>query len=294
MLYRWKVKLMGIVPAAEDQQIKTRSLASNTNSLADIYIDNLLFLHNDEETLNRDRKTLLENAKQANVVLNEVLQPSSTFEYWNLLIDLTKKSITLKETFLAKMRGESTWLREERQPTVRQFFRTMGHLMYASQVLETNLGTFCLALAVLRRVSYQFNANLIGFDSLVNLKHGETSQLIDWLQNILTKPTLSLVHPPEAKSTLYVDASDSGWGAVLVKNGRLLTLGLPWTREEEGLHINTKETLALEKALQHPAFIQALTRTAVTVFTDNVTAKATVKRGYSANSHHLSDREASL
>ena len=81
--------------------------------------------------------------------------------------------------------------------------------------------------------------------------------------------------PPE--QTLFTDASRQGWGAHL---GTSLASGV-WTTEEQGLHINQLEFLAVFRALQK--FHQDLLGSVVSIMSDNSTVVAYLRNsgGYS-------------
>ena len=180
-------------------QIKTRSLAARTTCCRDIYIDNLLFLANDTAQIEADRRILLENAIAANVILNPVPPPAEDLEYWNLQINLNKKTITLKDSFLAKLKSEVQRLDASMQ--VRDFFRLLGHLNYASQILELHLSHYYRALGALRRLSLQFNEHIVDFESPAQLRQQELKSLRQWADDVAAHPTITLGYPPHDTAT---------------------------------------------------------------------------------------------
>jgi len=83
---------------------------------------------------------------------------------------------------------------------------------------------------------------------------------------------------PEAHATMYTDASDSGWGVVILDFGSrpIRVFAGQWSPEERRMHINVKELSALRIGIRTLSTLKAKQEDVVgiRIFVDNTTARA--------------------
>src|SRR2546421_630357 len=105
-----------------------------------------------------------------------------------------------------------------------------------------------------------------GWNGTVNLSNESITQLDWWIQNLPHWNGKSMI-PKVSKTTIFTDASISGWGASRVN----CTIHGRWSTMERQLHINLLELQAILFALMAFKDIQ---NQLVTIRTDNTTCVA--------------------
>ena len=105
------------------------------------------------------------------------------------------------------------------------------------------------------------------------------SVLDDWFSTCVANAPTRPKRDVTPEWILYADSSSDGWGAVAYNatSGALLTDNGRW-RDATRLHINVKEILAVRNAVA--AFKNAVGDSPVLLFTDNLAARATIRRGF--------------
>jgi hypothetical protein len=124
------------------------------------------------------------------------------------------------------------------------------------------------------------------WDRLLPLPHNCLEELRWWLTNLSQWNGRTLL-PTNHEHTIYVDASDKGWGGVYRQKS---VQGL-WTGEEAAQSINWRELKAIELTLL--AFPH-LRDTSVLIRTDNTTAKAYINRQGGTRSLSLSQLASTI
>ena len=110
------------------------------------------------------------------------------------------------------------------------------------------------------------------YEAKMTLSPQSREELLWWKEHVDT--TFAPIHWPPITKEISTDASGkNGWGASMLGH---VPIGGVWTKEQEDIHINVKELLAILYALR--SFIDSLRGNHVRVLCDNTTAVHTVNK----------------
>ena len=266
-IYQFKALCFGLTTAP---QVFTRVMAPVAAILHSLgirmlrYLDDWLVLASSIEECLRARDTVLSLCADLGIQLNlekSSLTPSQVSIYLGIEINtvIFRASPSLKRRdSLALIVGR--FLSSKEQPA--SLWRSLlGHLASLTQLIPGGrLRTRSLQLTL--RALWDF----VNEEILIPWNKEIKQDLLWWLtENRLEKGiSLKSVLPDQA---LWSDASDLGWGAFLLGEGRS---GL-WSPLEKSLSINKRELMAVFLGLQ--AFEEVLSKT-VAIYCDNTTAIA--------------------
>ena len=151
-----------------------------------------------------------------------------------------------------------------------------ARLMYGSSVMGVPLSSYYFALKFLRRKLSEINRETLCRDEQVNLPPSVLRSFKNWQNDVMARKRRQLPKLSGKKSfTLWTDASNLGWGAVLIDNDtqQVKVVGARWTEDEAMFHINILEAMAVKKALR--AF-QGLEGSVIQPRIDNTSVLASV------------------
>ena len=140
-----------------------------------------------------------------------------------------------------------------------------------------DLSPYYYAIKFYRVVSKHFERSILRLEDNFNIWPSAYEQLKIWVLHVCKNPKFMIqkqTHRPHV--CLYTDASKWGCGAVLIHRGSIRTFAKNWTDAEQHLSNNTRETLAVKKALEH--FTTMTIGSHLTLFIDNITAKADITK----------------
>lgn len=277
-LYHWNCMLMGTVPSCEYQQRCTRALLLNNSSARNCHIDNILIANADYQQCISDWRQVIANANLANFILNPSEPPTTSVTYFGYLLDFQQKTLTLGQKFLANLQ-ESAMQFFECKATLQTFFQLIGRLFHAAQVIELNLARFYHAIKYYRTKAALFTRGIIHLETPIAPWASAAQEMHTWLECILRRPFIALKEKASNCATLYTDASNKGWGAILFFNGQVHHVGHQWDEQWSQYHINSKELKAVSLALKH--FQTILSTVHINLFVDNITAKSCLQHFYS-------------
>jgi hypothetical protein len=166
------------------------------------------------------------------------------------------------------------------KPSAVELEQLVGRLLFASGVSRTPLAPYYFALKWAKRYSSKLNAGTIHPHDVVPIKAGILKLLKRWSAAV-RQPRLILKRPQLKHAyTLYTDASDKGWGAVLINDdtSAVSVTGAAWSPSEAKTDISVRELSAVSLAVTN--FCEKL-RAAKTIALriDNTSVLSCVIRG---------------
>jgi len=137
------------------------------------------------------------------------------------------------------------------QTTAQQLEQLVGRLIFAAGVSRAPLAQFYFALKWAKRITNKLNRGIMTLDAQITLPPAVALQLKQWAA-VVRKPlaiTQRASHKPVF--TLFSDASNAGWGAVLVndKTAEYASAGALWTKEDAATDISARELKAVSLAV---------------------------------------------
>lgn len=255
--------------------------ARSVTATVDGYIDNVRIMSDSAVFACECVESLYTLASSAGLTFNESLSEAlaqfteEQHEFLGFVFDMRNGKVTLQQKLKSKLAAgigtvsahASTWKEVE---------KLAGVWMHACQLDRSFLTSAFHVLKYLRRRARE---QLDGtqpaavWRSIVPLWQSQLTRLQNVCHNLL--------RGLGSASTLYTDASLSGWGAVAVlPSGACVTLSGAWTAwESSNLHINELEVEAVRRALQ---YLSLPRNSQLHLVIDNTTAKAVISKGRSS------------
>lgn len=289
--YCFTVSVMGARPTAELMQTITMILASindaNTAVQMEVVIDGVLYTGR-EKDVQRAAHIFKQNCEEFRAEYKENAQENNPHQigvWCGMGYNLKEGTAFIPEKIHSKLVQDGSDIFDETL-TLRRFLGVMGHLFHAGVIVKLNWAKYFHILKFYRRKMSAFSKGTITLESPIKMW---SILWKDWyeLYSEVWKFSFFQVgvsHERENSSvTLYTDASDSGWGAVLLYDGIILETGERWDAVERKRHISEKEMVAVEKAAT--AFRDVLKGKHINLLIDNTTVIGVLRRGYSAHFH---------
>jgi hypothetical protein len=226
-----------------------------------VYLDDYLIVHQNARILEDHVNITVQTLQRLGWKVNfekSILHPQKSIVYlgilwrtWDNLKSLPKDKVMLLSKNLKQVLAGG-------KLTLKSTQRTVGSLNFASFVVPRGRLNHRRLLMFLNTLP---NPSTKAFP----IPQHVSNELSWWIQNCQASTPL---HYPPPTDFLTTDASDLAWGAQLNDLG----LSGSWSREEQNLHCNQKEMLAILYALQGHA--QLLCRSSILIQCDNRTAVA--------------------
>ena len=219
------------------------SLLRRFNIRIIIYLDDMLLLGKTMEEILVARDTLIFLLQHLWFVINlkkSVLEPQQKMEFLGLIIDFQNLSLSLTEQKLQKVKNCCMEMYKATKVSILELKKLLGLLCSTVQaVLPAQLQLRYLQQLQIRilqqeRCCYQ----------QITLNQKSKQELTWWIQNLSLCNGRCLVQPPP-QMIIQTNASKTGWG---VACQREKTRGV-WSEQEQKLHINILELLAVKLAL---------------------------------------------
>ena len=190
-----------------------------------------------------------------------VLTPCKRVKYLGFWLDSENMTITLPEEKAQKVKDACTFIMSKEKLRIRDLAKVIG-LLVASFPAVTWGPLFYRELE--RSKISALKENRGNFDAIMQVTPEGRAELTWWIENIQDScVSLESKYP---SLELRTDASKLGWGAV----SEGIETGGRWSCEEQELHINALELLAIEYALK--AFLSNIKGKHIKVLTDNTCA----------------------
>lgn len=242
------------------------------------YIDDSLYFDRDCSALElkTDRaRCLLESLGFSVNTKKSVVKPSKVITHLGFLIDTECMRLSLPEDKVSRIVRATSDLLSRHSVTIRQLASVIGLLV--SSMLAVRFGQLHYRGLELEKVE---GLKCHGsYDSVITLGDLAKRDLTWWHGCVLSHNGRSfddVLSIGEYQDDMFTDASSSGWGAVLYRNGtELQRCGGRWSSDEACYHINYLELKAIHLALM--AFVSELSAT-VLIHSDNQTAISYVNK----------------
>jgi len=283
--YRIKRMPMGWSMAPEIQQRLGGCLLKDLNiPFANLHIDDYLFV-TEADKLVTTAKAFLEKAAEYNITVGSYTA-GTIVKSIGLMVNVVDREISLADSFRNKL------LADEPRPTIQvgEFVQAMGRLVHGTLALDVDPASFYYLFKQFRNISRK--VGIVGWHEYrqkeIPLWSASVTQWEQWRRKILDAPARRLVRYRGKMGALFTDASDWGFGAILIIPGRApLLLQHSWIavrfwKDKAYLPpINQRELFAVVFASQW-AEEQGWPPSSLKLYVDNKTAIAAIKRGYSA------------
>lgn len=164
--------------------------------------------------------------------------------------------------------------------TIGDLEQFVGRLIFAAGVTRIPLAQFYFAMKIARREANRVDRGEVPLSEPATIPPSVAENLTNWRAAVNKRLVIKERSNNKPAVTLFSDASEQGWGAVLVDDsGSVIgSYGQRWSTTEAKDHINALELKALQLAIGR--FLPVLSTTKrLTVRVDNTTTLATVARG---------------
>lgn len=289
---------MGFRPSAEVAQMVSTAIADielPEGVNVTIYIDNIRFGGPSEEAVVKAAKEFLVRAASVGAVLNsQVIAVESNEDFLGEHYDLKKKTRSLTSKTLEKLKVARELLSTEIL-SFRQVAAIFGLLCFVSDVLNIPMCKYFKSLSAHRRLMSLVQEEK--WDAPAPpLEPEVTDEVLEWLSlaevnaptPVITQTNKDLV--PDV--TIYVDASEHGWGAVAVSQSCVKHYGAAWSSEDRQLFNLGQSTVAEPLAVKRAASAIVSTNFKhVAVFSDHIglVFAGNKKYGKSENYNNMCD-----
>jgi hypothetical protein len=264
----------------------------------DCCIDNLRMCSDNLHALRAAWQELLSIIEQLGATIGEHTPPPTDTPlcYTYLGMDFFHEHETSMVRMSSKARSKAVTaiatLRSVKSISVIDVLALFGQTVWASTVTNFNLGEIYHVIKFVRRVQRR------ALTDMVEIWPSIVPQWIGAFEKMLTM-TFTIEAAPTSSVTVFTDASEDGWGVVVIGLGdRILRIvGGRWSREEAKQHINILEMRALRIAVRVLSEMKRANETlAARVRIDNTSARAWALRrrafNFEANQLTIETHEA--
>jgi hypothetical protein len=226
----------------------------------------------DKNTVAAALRLVDRRARHFGVTFKEETPPQERYEFVGVEFDHGVHRTRCKETTLAKL--------DDAPVTARDFLALFGRLVFAAGANRTPLAKFYFAIKRIRRLSNRLQRFP---DEMEQPLSPPPSQA--FVASLASR--VQLVHewspavgdPKPASATLFTDASEGGWGAVLCfDSGEVYAAGERWSDSEAKCGIAVLECDAVQKALRAFA-CRLLDVGRLELRVDNTSVEHAIRRG---------------
>ena len=279
--YSFRVLPFGLAPSPYYITKLYRHLVADLQSKGHrviIYIDDILILGDSASECERSVAVLLDALENLGARVNygkSCLKPTQELEYLGFLLDSREMRITAPPRKITNLHKSMKAALRRPALSARDAASLLGKLQsMADALLPVRVhtsGVHAFKLQALRQGGSR------PWDRTMPLPDAARQDLLWWVKNLRAlngRPIL----PPTYTTDYQVatDASDYGWGAWITINGKTTSWGGLFSREDQALHINDKELLAIYYFLKSCPY--PLDNKTVDFGVDNTCALAYIRR----------------
>ena len=249
----------------------------------DVYIDNIRFAADSLEDVNKAHTALMTSPLVEWNPPDESETPTR-YEFLGVIYDHHEQTVKPGTRVTAKVKAAAALFACDQavaKLTLAKTLSIFGVLMHASRVLGIKLAEYYYILKFMRRRTG---------NPLKSEAHLWLSTYPLWRQwiNALIEMSPRKIHKEydndPQEMILYSDASDKGWGVVIIRGAHVAVVAGEWFGHVRKWHINAKELLAAIKALTAACNDLAMPPTKETPMTlriDNTSAMGAMLKGWS-------------
>ena len=237
-----------------------------------IYLDDILMLEEDPARLNSELGLLQELFQALGLVINKEkshLRPTQEITLLRFQISVKSMSISLQVEKLRKIAQDTRKPLRRNTVSVRELTAFVGKTRATRQAILVATSFHRHLQALINRVipHLSMKETCEGYNQMVELSQGARKELTWWSQEAVTWNSAPII-PPAPGLIIETNASLARWGACC---GGVQSCGL-WSREEQEMHINVLELLAVTLAVK--SFTKNRKNIETLITTDNRTAMA--------------------
>ena len=286
--------LMGVRYAVSIAQVAMEILAQKAVADAKVTtqtnIDNVRFAGGTREQVREVTERFREIAASANIDITQPEQDTvdgwkaGTHKWLGVMYDVNKKQVWLAKKSIDKIKAG--W-QQKQWWTNRKMAAHLSMLFWATRVLDLSVATKFEAMRAYRALAKQLQEEPDLWDSRAEKLPPKAAQDLErWTMEALTNQPRN-IKPADHTSTIFVDASKWGWGAIALDHEEqtVTQIGKRWdasTARKGVEHSTTAEPIGVTRAVK--SLVKDWARhQKVRVFTDSITAKAAHTRGYAAD-----------
>ena len=210
------------------------------------YIDDSINMHREKQVCEANARFMYNKLDSLGYVINDeksVLTASQRIKYFGFILDSVLFMVFLPDEKVQKIEGMATYLLGAKVIKIRELASFIGLLINAFHaVLEAPLHYRTLEREKVRNlgISGDYNSKMV-------LSTEAKFQISWWADNIRSKNGKK-IRPDPISEWIQTDASLLGWGSFWV--GKSISSGGKWSVEQNGLHINYLELLAIFNTLK--------------------------------------------
>jgi hypothetical protein len=291
-VFRFTRMVMGFSPAAEimhtilEVLAKRATLNSNTNGTVTTYIDNVRCGAQDFDTVSQWSKHFREACARVGVTLNieDCNRPHQMGTFLGICFDYRASKVRLSDKAVRKLDHARARIHRP-DLTFGDVFELFGLLFYASTILRHRIDYHTFKYYRKRAAAYSLHGDV---NSSTSIWPCVVSPLQKWLSELIENKWTDPLRPVMTRTTLYTDASKTGFGAVLFStDGGVHRFGGRWSPQESSRRIEELEAMAIERGLSY--FAEQVTGRGLDLFIDNTSVRYCMRRGYS-KSYNLDKR----
>ena len=203
----------------------------------------------DKILLEAAKKRNEKNCKKINFVLKEEMEIEKRDDFVGVEFDHKKSRVRPAMKTRNKLVEQIPIV-----PTIGELEKLAGLLVFCSTVNRIPLVKFWFPMKTIRRHINGLNNNTLSVDQKCRLTNNTWSKLEMWRKMATDWHYVEKIHG-RGTSHLFIDASEHGWGAVLMyPDSRISIVGARWSPEElpkegERLNISKLENRAVGKAI---------------------------------------------
>lgn len=230
---------MGFRPAVEVAQAITLKLIDfqlpeGVEAIA--YIDNVRFVGPSKEAVEAAGKEFKERCKEVGAIIGTEHEPSQFDDFLGEQYDHVNATRKITDKVMEKVNIARALVNNNSPITYRQLAAIFGVLFYASHVLDVSPAKYYTAMRFYREQMSQVNN---WNDTCDSMPAAPRQNLLNWFAVLRNNKPTDAYTPPcedEFDLTLYVDASDYGWGCVSIANHTTKILQGVWTESDRAAH----------------------------------------------------------
>lgn len=243
-----------------------------------VYIDDFLLMHQKKQDLIEQTALTLNLLEALGFLVNyskSHLQPSQRIEYLGFMINSLTGELSLPKEKVVQIRSEAIRLMDQDLVSARELAQLIGK-MSAAILAVYPAPLHYRSLQALKHKALAAT----GYDGAIRVSPEAKEDLLWWANNLRqwNGRTMTRASP---QLSIETDASSRGWGAFCQGEAT----GGCWSSEEQKLHINVLEMLAVFFALK--AFLKAREGVSVLILSDNMSVVAHINKMGGTRSQRL-------
>ena len=241
---------------------------------AEVYVDNVIFLSNDRAALKRVQQKFEAMCREFSVTIGDSAPIATECEFRGLKLDLDQQTVRLKQSYVDKLQRRWSLVSSGRM-SYAQYQSILGMLVYARYATGTPLSTLFHPFKQLAKLARRHTPQ--------NAKIDTPRYVCDEMQREITdvcaNPPLSPI-VDESGIAVYTDASDTGYGAVIVYPEGTIEL-MSGAFHSVDWHINVREAWTVLWLLRNTRKLKGI----VHLFVDNMVTKLVIEKTMSKAFH---------